>query len=265
MCNIPAEIIDQIIDHLHDDKVTLSRCSLVCREWRSTTSFHLFSTLVLDRDRHADNIKDLRKTLGPILLSFVRELFIISWHSLQGIQWLNQALPKLPRFPSLKALKLSCLDWGQLTVQAKGFIFGLAPQLTVLHMNPIRIVELQQVRNVILAAPLLRHLVFNVDRQSYWNPSETSAVSGYAPPPISTIYIHMHWSTPIDFIPWIFTSNCTILDICVVGSHWLSRSAHILGSSLRHLKITFRGVWSKLFSFKTKPRAFVIIVRVNRH
>ncbi|KAJ7090647.1 hypothetical protein C8R44DRAFT_648056, partial [Mycena epipterygia] len=38
----PSELYDYIIDHLHDDRRTLSACSLVCRDWYATSSYHLF-------------------------------------------------------------------------------------------------------------------------------------------------------------------------------------------------------------------------------
>ena len=40
---VPQELADMIIDHLHDDKKTLKMCSLVCKGWVPSSSFHLFS------------------------------------------------------------------------------------------------------------------------------------------------------------------------------------------------------------------------------
>lgn len=38
----PQEIVDIIIDHLHDDPETLRKCSLVCQSWLPSTSLHIF-------------------------------------------------------------------------------------------------------------------------------------------------------------------------------------------------------------------------------
>lgn len=38
----PQEILDAIIDHLYDDPVTLQRCSLVCKSWEPSSTYHLF-------------------------------------------------------------------------------------------------------------------------------------------------------------------------------------------------------------------------------
>ncbi|EKM54060.1 uncharacterized protein PHACADRAFT_60584, partial [Phanerochaete carnosa HHB-10118-sp] len=40
----PPELFDSVIDHLHDDKAALHKCSLVCKDWVPSSTFHLFST-----------------------------------------------------------------------------------------------------------------------------------------------------------------------------------------------------------------------------
>ena len=39
---LPQELIDNIIDHLHDDPLTLKSCSLVCKSWMPSATYHLF-------------------------------------------------------------------------------------------------------------------------------------------------------------------------------------------------------------------------------
>jgi hypothetical protein len=50
---IPQEVIDYIIDHLHDDKETLRKCSLVSRAWLPSSSLHLFECLAWPPCFHA--------------------------------------------------------------------------------------------------------------------------------------------------------------------------------------------------------------------
>ncbi|EKM48440.1 uncharacterized protein PHACADRAFT_266362 [Phanerochaete carnosa HHB-10118-sp] len=61
MCNIasnrrlPQELFDIIIDNLHSDKDTLKECSLVCRSWVPSSSFHLLRRVawpLLHHTRH---------------------------------------------------------------------------------------------------------------------------------------------------------------------------------------------------------------------
>lgn len=41
------ELIDMVIDHLHDDKNSLAACSLVSRTWRNSGQFHLLESVTL--------------------------------------------------------------------------------------------------------------------------------------------------------------------------------------------------------------------------
>lgn len=44
---LPQELVDQILDHLHDDSSTLLNCALVSRTWLPTSRMHLFSKIRL--------------------------------------------------------------------------------------------------------------------------------------------------------------------------------------------------------------------------
>ncbi|KAF8149395.1 hypothetical protein B0H34DRAFT_733595 [Crassisporium funariophilum] len=44
---LPQELIDHILDHLHDDSVALNNCALVCQAWLPTSRLHLFSKISL--------------------------------------------------------------------------------------------------------------------------------------------------------------------------------------------------------------------------
>lgn len=47
--NVPPEVYDVIIDHLHDDLDALINCSLVCHAWLPTTRLHLFRDIRLKK------------------------------------------------------------------------------------------------------------------------------------------------------------------------------------------------------------------------
>lgn len=67
---LPAEISDEIIDHLHDDSKTLQICSFVCKAWTVTCRFHLFSRLKLDPGR----VSSLHDLLSAPWASFPRDI-----------------------------------------------------------------------------------------------------------------------------------------------------------------------------------------------
>jgi hypothetical protein len=45
--HLPQELVDHIIDHLHDDPSALKKCAHVCRAWLPTSRFHFFSKISL--------------------------------------------------------------------------------------------------------------------------------------------------------------------------------------------------------------------------
>jgi hypothetical protein len=70
---LPPELIDWVIDSLHDDRATLKTCALVCRSWVPTSRHHLSSYLVISTETRQDLIAILCSTscmIGPA----VREL-----------------------------------------------------------------------------------------------------------------------------------------------------------------------------------------------
>ena len=56
IADLPRELLDIIIDHLHSDKISLKACSLVCHAWLDSSRYHLFREirLVPSRSNHLD-------------------------------------------------------------------------------------------------------------------------------------------------------------------------------------------------------------------
>lgn len=67
---LSAELVDQIIDHLHDDFPTLKICGAVCKTWTATSRFHLFSRIKLDNSR----VSSLHELLSVQWTSFPRHI-----------------------------------------------------------------------------------------------------------------------------------------------------------------------------------------------
>ncbi|KAH6906540.1 hypothetical protein BKA70DRAFT_1287952 [Coprinopsis sp. MPI-PUGE-AT-0042] len=44
---LPQELVDHVVDHLHDDTATLRSCSRVSKAWLPTSRYHLFSRVTL--------------------------------------------------------------------------------------------------------------------------------------------------------------------------------------------------------------------------
>ena len=48
---LPQELIDNIVDHLHDDKKSLSSASTISHSWLLSCRFHLFRCIHIKRSR----------------------------------------------------------------------------------------------------------------------------------------------------------------------------------------------------------------------
>ena len=64
-----------IIDHLHDDRLSLAACGLSCRQWLPSTRFHLFRELKLRVDEF-NKALELLEHPASIIPSVTRCIFI---------------------------------------------------------------------------------------------------------------------------------------------------------------------------------------------
>ena len=86
-----------IIDHLHDDIVSLTACNLVCKTWTRSARFHLFSELTLGHGGR--DVKQLLRS-AAVVIPFVRHL------RLRHQKW-EKTLPLLVGFKSIRSLAVT--------------------------------------------------------------------------------------------------------------------------------------------------------------
>lgn len=94
--SIPPELIDRIIDHLHNDKRALSACALTCHVWLTTARYHRFTTVTLVPAR-IRSFLDLLERPGIAHVVLKLELRGMQTWSFQprGIQWMLSQLRSL--------------------------------------------------------------------------------------------------------------------------------------------------------------------------
>ncbi|KAK0449606.1 uncharacterized protein EV420DRAFT_778032 [Desarmillaria tabescens] len=108
MSELPPEIVDTVIDHLHDDKAALGACTLVCKSWSISSRYHLF-------DEHGvsvkpSNIHDFLSDIShsqSLLRDHLRCLTLRTEFALapkQTFEWkdISISLPHLPKLVSLR-------------------------------------------------------------------------------------------------------------------------------------------------------------------
>lgn len=137
---IPPELVDIVIDHLHDDRQALLACSLVCRAWLPSCRFHKFGSVVIPWPETKGH--DFEEC--PIAAQFVRELTIGS-SSLGSwplpVSLLDSTMGmKLPLCPNVKTLKLWSFNFRHYTPSSLASRFPL-PSLKSLFLHRCNFAE----------------------------------------------------------------------------------------------------------------------------
>ena len=52
-CSLPPELLDHIVDHLHDDPTALEACCVVAKSWVPRARSHLFARVEFDTSKHS--------------------------------------------------------------------------------------------------------------------------------------------------------------------------------------------------------------------
>lgn len=71
---VPPELCDYVIDFLHDDRRSLSACSLTCKAWLPAVRYHMFGSVILQKHRF-DTFSHLLYS-SPHIGSYVKDLTI---------------------------------------------------------------------------------------------------------------------------------------------------------------------------------------------
>jgi hypothetical protein len=97
LIELGPETVDLIIDHLHDDKLSLQACSMTCKRWLPSSRYHLFSEIYLS-PFNVNKFRQLLETTPCSIASIVRRLTLsefngyICWHDGIDITAANEDL-----------------------------------------------------------------------------------------------------------------------------------------------------------------------------
>jgi hypothetical protein len=72
----PHEIVEFVIDHLHDDPATLKICALVARSWAPRSQEWLFHEVTLDSPERWDRLLDVLAISQSPVCSYIRQVMI---------------------------------------------------------------------------------------------------------------------------------------------------------------------------------------------
>ncbi|KAF8487970.1 hypothetical protein JB92DRAFT_2836471 [Gautieria morchelliformis] len=111
------ELIDQVIDHLHDDLPSLRVCCIACRAWAASAQFHIFHDIVLSTE-HTNALQVLvLLENSPHIFALVRSLTIKGHPGNMYDTWpdyLDVVIPPIaPKLTRLKSLRVHCVTLAQ--------------------------------------------------------------------------------------------------------------------------------------------------------
>jgi hypothetical protein len=114
--NLPPELDDIIIDHLHDDRDSLAKCALVRRSWLPAARHHFWHDVRLTCTK--DGLEKMRSMLdtSPAATYHVRNV-VLTQKKGEACQWydlhlLYSAFKIISCFPSLESVTLDGLWFG---------------------------------------------------------------------------------------------------------------------------------------------------------
>lgn len=194
MSPFPAEIIDLIIDYLHDDKPSLVACNQTCRLLRPACRYHMFSRIEV----FPENLALLHEILdsgATDIAQLVQHVDISDWTGVDGIQ---NPLPLLVRLPNLHSLSL------QSRRRTEPPILSL-PNLRHIELVGVRFSTLKQFLRFIYTFPRLLTLSIPIPITFHTREILPETLARYSAPP----------GQPSFSIPQLNLSN--IDDVCIAA------------------------------------------------
>ncbi|KAF5378604.1 hypothetical protein D9615_007147 [Tricholomella constricta] len=146
---LPHELIDWIIDHLHDDRAALSACCFVCKAWLASSRYHLFKDIHLGSNTRCDDILALPPP--SVFAVAARRLMLTRKMSLP---------PGIEHFSSINSFYLVATTPNADMLTRIPLIFS---RLTLLEINIVNFNSFAQMVQLICALPNLETLTQSLD------------------------------------------------------------------------------------------------------
>jgi hypothetical protein len=191
---LPHEMIEAIIDHLHDDKSTLNACSLVCKAWTHPARLHLLAS------------PTVKWPLQPAVFPFVRHLYICMRR--RNPSW-NTTFSMLIGFNRTISLEINLLerslnDINTPTWLALGNNFS---RVVSLSLRRFRYSMVASLARLICAFPCLRKLSIHdvVTCSTYGELFEWRFIAFRLPPDLDTLELTAGIDTADTMISWLLS------------------------------------------------------------
>ncbi|RDB15825.1 hypothetical protein Hypma_003689 [Hypsizygus marmoreus] len=233
---LPPEVIDAIIDYLHDDKYALLTCALVSPKWIPRSRYHFLYELTLEPE-DALAFCSLSQDLYSTIPRFVRSLTLKD--GILTLYWSSSALSHLAhcKFTSLEDL---CIDraWFDLDESAiTSMCHGFA-SIKTLKLHDVSFTSIAHLAQLVCSLPLLESLSLRANLE---DETATCPPSYCLPESLNTLT--MRWSNAC-IVDWLVSERSihglrrVYLDFAypalIPGAATLLRA---VGSSLQQLSL----------------------------
>jgi hypothetical protein len=265
---LPPELIEHIIDYLHDSPEDLRSCARVCKAWLAPSRFHLFYKITLYSTPILPSCGRLHRAIqqSSHIALCVRELsfeakrtgrFLLQADSDDAELVLNTILPQIFRsFTKLRKLTLHYLVWDQLVSGVKESLQDILALPSLVHFNAfVRFSSLESFLG--LLHPQLKRLEMHI--YVLGNTSSEAMDGGDGQETVvkrqPCRLEYLGYCERGGFIDWLLGSR-SLIDIsavrtlCLIEIDWptwqrnVARLLSTLGASLEHLKL-----WGALPNF----------------
>ena len=194
--HLPAEVLDHVVDHLHDNPETLKQCCLVSKSWITRTRTHLFADIGFPVPK---SLRRWKETFPDPSSSPAHYAKTLHARCPELLTTADAEVGGLIREFS----RVVHLEVGNSFVDPAYFVLfhGFSPVLKSLHVT-VSVPSSLRIFNLILSFPLLEDLVVFVPIP--WDDNdpeedETPTTNQLSSPPIFTGSLELHhgkWTKP---------------------------------------------------------------------
>lgn len=237
------ELIDTIIDYLHNDAAAIQACSRVCRAWRPASRFHLLERACI-APRSLPKVLQLLDPPLSTIASCVRVLEINGrnenrWEC-QPPCWLDCVIELLPAFTAVESLTLRNLSWLGIGGRAQAALLANFQTVRELTLWNVDFIAFEHICAILCAFPFVNKLIFHCDTSHLIDiplPTPLHPLSRLRTLSLSEVYsnrIVLEWmcNLHISSVEDLTLRNAPRVDTLSIG-----RYLRTLGPSLKRLEL----------------------------
>jgi hypothetical protein len=240
--DIPPEIVDQIIDALHDDKKSLAACALVYSKWLAPSRRHLFRKVALTTENiqaFLNLLDSPHSTLHKFTKNLAMEEGVYS-----GEMWFSESISELAdKLVRVETLRVHGVSWGELSEEGAGSLIDGFQQVTSLDLDLIALDYLTPLVKLVCSFPLLEQLSCQSIILCAPDEEDNIAAQEYILPACTkSVYLRLPEERVVDWLneqPGV----CKMNTVCILFKDQslipcVSNYIKTIGKSLQHLELS---------------------------